>query len=45
MLFAKRLILQHWKSKAVPTFDMWIMDLEKILHLERKEGETFINLG
>ncbi len=35
MLLAKRLILQHWKSEAVPTFDMWIMELGKILHLER----------
>jgi len=51
MLLAKRLILQHWKSEAIPIFDMWIMDLGKILHLEgihftkeRKEGETFIHL-
>ncbi len=35
MLLAKRLILQHWKSVAVPTIDMWIMELGKILHLER----------
>ncbi len=35
MLLAKRLILQHWKSEAVPMFDMWIMELGKILHLER----------
>lgn len=35
MLLAKRLILQHWKSEAVPTFDTRIMELGRILHLER----------